>query len=243
MSCSILGACQITCYVDPIYFTNQRTMDLWHTWNLLRFCLSYFSGARRFRACRDPVHAWPGKDIIMNDAADGKRKPRSIMATDSEWTRIRERAERERIPISRYVVRQSLATVERPAQEGRLPLSVQWRMARDIRVLLRLEELQLFPGRPGGRLACRGHLRGGRGQGKLVSRQRDALAGEAVDRQGPRPGGRRLARPGSAPRVRALTGIPPMSSSTAGRVQASHRLQKKLQFSPMLGTRAGAHLA
>ncbi len=44
----------------------------------------------------------------MNDAADGKRKPRSIMATDSEWTRIRERAERERISISRYVVRQSL---------------------------------------------------------------------------------------------------------------------------------------
>ena len=34
----------------------------------------------------------------MNDAADGKRKPRSIMATDSEWTRIKERAERERIP-------------------------------------------------------------------------------------------------------------------------------------------------
>ena len=78
----------------------------------------------------------------MNGAADGKRKPRSIMATDSEWTRIRERAERERIPISRYVVQQSLATVERPAQEGRLPLSVQWRMARDIRVLLRLEELR-----------------------------------------------------------------------------------------------------
>ena len=78
----------------------------------------------------------------MNDATDGKRKPRSIMATDSEWTRIRERAERERIPISRYVVRQSLATVERPAREGRLPLSVQWWMARDIRVLLRLEELR-----------------------------------------------------------------------------------------------------
>ena len=78
----------------------------------------------------------------MNDAADGKRKPRSIMAADSEWTRIRERAERERILASRYVVRQSLATVERPAQEGRPPLSVQWRMARDIRVLLRLEELR-----------------------------------------------------------------------------------------------------
>ncbi len=41
-----------------------------------------------------------------------------------------------------YVVRQSLATVERQVQEGRLPLSVQWRMARDIRVLLRLEELR-----------------------------------------------------------------------------------------------------
>ena len=51
----------------------------------------------------------------MNDTADGKRKPRSIMATDSEWSRIRERAERERIPISRYVVQQSLATVEMPA--------------------------------------------------------------------------------------------------------------------------------
>ena len=68
----------------------------------------------------------------MNNAADGKRKSRSIMATDSEWTRIRERAEQDGIPISRYVVQQSLDTVERPAQESRLPLSV----------LLRLEELR-----------------------------------------------------------------------------------------------------
>ena len=54
----------------------------------------------------------------MNDAADGKRKPRSIMVSDSEWTRIRERAKPNRISTSRYVVQQSLATIERPAQEA-----------------------------------------------------------------------------------------------------------------------------
>ena len=37
----------------------------------------------------------------MNDTADGKRKPRSIMATDSEWIRIMERAKRDRISTSR----------------------------------------------------------------------------------------------------------------------------------------------
>ena len=63
----------------------------------------------------------------MNDTADGKRKPRSIMATESEWIRIMERAKRDRISTSRHVVQQSLATIERPAQEGRLPLSVQCR--------------------------------------------------------------------------------------------------------------------
>ena len=69
----------------------------------------------------------------------------------------------------------------------------------------------------------------------MVSRQRDALAGAAVDRQGQRPGGRRLARSGSAPRDRTLTGIPPMSSSAAGRVQASHRITKKTPILPNAG--------
>ena len=40
------------------------------------------------------------------------------MAIGSEWTRIRERAERDRIPISPYVVQQSLAMVERPVWPG-----------------------------------------------------------------------------------------------------------------------------
>ena len=40
----------------------------------------------------------------------------------------------------------------------------------------------------------------------MVSRQRDALAGAAMDRQGRRHDRRRLARPGSAPWVRRVTG-------------------------------------
>ena len=72
------------------------------------------------------------------DAKEPKRKARSIMATDSEWARIRERAEALDMPISRFVVQQVLAT---PApQPTGLPADLQWRLAHHLMVLARIEQ-------------------------------------------------------------------------------------------------------
>ena len=70
----------------------------------------------------------------------------------------------------------------------------------------------------------RGHLWGGRGQGQMVSGQRNAFAGAAVDRQGPRHDRRQLARPGSARRVRRMTQV--------GRVAASQGIAAARRAAP-----------
>ena len=50
----------------------------------------------------------------MMEAHDPRRKARTIMATDSEWARIGERAKALDMPISRFVVRQVLDTPNTP---------------------------------------------------------------------------------------------------------------------------------
>ena len=69
-----------------------------------------------------------------------RRRARSIMATDSEWQLIAERAEAAGLPISRYVV-QRLTVPPRPPEQ-RLPLELQRRVARQVLVLSKLEELR-----------------------------------------------------------------------------------------------------
>lgn len=72
------------------------------------------------------------------EAKDPRRKARTIMATDSEWARIRERANTLDIPISRFVVQQALTTtVPQPAG---LPADLQWRLAHRLMVLARIEQ-------------------------------------------------------------------------------------------------------
>ena len=39
----------------------------------------------------------------MQEAPDPRRHPRTVMATDTEWRRIRERAEAAGMPISRLI--------------------------------------------------------------------------------------------------------------------------------------------
>ena len=39
----------------------------------------------------------------MQDAPDPRRHPRTVLATDTEWRRIRERAEAAGMPISRFI--------------------------------------------------------------------------------------------------------------------------------------------
>ena len=75
----------------------------------------------------------------MTGPTEARRKARTIMATDSEWARIRERADAEDMPISRYVVLHLLSTSE-SQPPPQLPLEVQWRIARDVSVLSRIEK-------------------------------------------------------------------------------------------------------
>lgn len=74
----------------------------------------------------------------MMEAKEPRRKARTIMATDSEWARIRERAETLDMPISRFVVQQALTTT--PPQPTSLPAALQWRLAHRLMVLARIEE-------------------------------------------------------------------------------------------------------
>ncbi|MDE0242466.1 MAG: hypothetical protein OXQ84_20110, partial [bacterium] len=69
----------------------------------------------------------------MMNAKDSRRKARTIMASDSEWARIGERAKALDMLISRYAVQQMLTT--RPPQPTGLPADLQWRLAHHLMVL------------------------------------------------------------------------------------------------------------
>jgi len=97
----------------------------------------------------------PPAPVRMMDTKEPKRKARSIMASDSEWARIRERARALDMPISRYVVQQILGTTTTPQvmtigrpqplttarpQAESLPTDLQWRLAHHLLVLARIEQ-------------------------------------------------------------------------------------------------------
>ena len=50
----------------------------------------------------------------MQDAPDPRRHPRTVMATDTEWRRIRERAKAAGMPISRFVCQRAAGPERRP---------------------------------------------------------------------------------------------------------------------------------
>ncbi len=70
------------------------------------------------------------------------RKQRAIMATDSEWQLIRERAQAAGMPVSRFVVQRLTEEGWRSVPDA-LPVSVLRRIAREVLVLSRIEELRL----------------------------------------------------------------------------------------------------
>ena len=80
------------------------------------------------------------------EAKEPRRKARTIMASDSEWARIRERARALDMPISRFVEQQILATTTAPhpgatttPQREGLPADLKWRLAHQLMVLARIE--------------------------------------------------------------------------------------------------------
>ena len=50
----------------------------------------------------------------MQDEPDPRRHPRTVMATDTEWQRIRERAEAAGMPISRFICQWAAGPDRRP---------------------------------------------------------------------------------------------------------------------------------
>ena len=74
-----------------------------------------------------------------------KRRARCVMATDSEWQRIREGAAAARLSISDHVVRVLLAPPSSPTDDAgtALPARVQHRVARAVLVLECIERLRL----------------------------------------------------------------------------------------------------
>ncbi len=81
---------------------------------------------------------------VLAEAPDmngDKRKARVVMATDSEWQIIGERAETARMSISGFIVERAIAATEREPDDG-LPIELCRRVARDILILSRVEELR-----------------------------------------------------------------------------------------------------
>ncbi len=70
-------------------------------------------------------------------ANDGRKKPRSVMATDSDWRAIR----RAEMTASEFLVGRGLAPSE-PAVAEDLPLAVKRRVAVDLRILVLAERLR-----------------------------------------------------------------------------------------------------
>jgi len=75
-------------------------------------------------------------------ANDGRKKPRSVMATDSDWRAIRSRAGRADMTASEFLVGRGLAPAEPAAVAEDLPLAVKRRAAVDLRILVLAERLR-----------------------------------------------------------------------------------------------------
>ena len=76
-------------------------------------------------------------------ANDGRKKPRSVMATDSDWRAIRGRADRAEMTASEFLVGRGLAPAEPAAAVAEdLPLAVKRRAAVDLRILVLAERMR-----------------------------------------------------------------------------------------------------
>ena len=94
--------------------------------------------------CKNPcvVSVFHGGRGVLA-ANDGRKKPRSVMATDSDWRAIRSRAGRAEMTASEFLVGRGLAPAEPvAARAGELPSAVTRRVAVDLRILVLAERLR-----------------------------------------------------------------------------------------------------
>ena len=77
----------------------------------------------------------------MTMSGELRRRPRQIEATDSEWQQLGEQAAAAGLTVSDLIMRSMLTPPDPPLQG--LPPAVQWRMARELSLLVRIEEIRL----------------------------------------------------------------------------------------------------
>ena len=126
----------------------------------------------------------------MQEAPDPRRHPRTVMATDTEWQRIRERAEAAGMPISRLICQRAAGPDRRPP--GVAPEAVLARLERIETAVLVLAEIERQ------RLAERGEEEGWEAATRRVAlrlRAERPVAGDAA-RHDPRPPPQHLLQPG-----------------------------------------------
>ena len=110
----------------------------------------------------------------MQDEPDPRRHPRTVMATDTEWKRIRERAEAAGMPISRFVCQRAAGPDRRPPSVA--PKAVLARLERIETAVLVLAEVERQ------RLAERGEEEGWEAAARRVAlrlRAERPVAGDA----------------------------------------------------------------
>ena len=110
----------------------------------------------------------------MQEAPDPRRHPRTVMATDTEWQRIRERAEAAGMPISRFICQRAAGPDRRPP--GVAPEAVLARLERIETAVLVLAEVERQ------RLAERGEEEGWEAAARRVAlrlRAERPVAGDA----------------------------------------------------------------
>ena len=73
---------------------------------------------------------------------EGRKKPRSVMADDSQWRLIKSRADAAGMSISQFVMERTLEPVRPPVEAGPLPAAVQRSAAVDMRTLVLAERLR-----------------------------------------------------------------------------------------------------
>ena len=83
------------------------------------------------------------------DIAKGRKKPRSVMADDSQWRLIASRARAADMSISQFVIERALEPARPPVETGHLPVAVQRGAAVDLRTLALAERLRFEKARAG----------------------------------------------------------------------------------------------
>lgn len=86
----------------------------------------------------------------MTRDREDRRRQRSVTLTDSEWRRLKERADEAGMPVSRFIVHRLAEEDPGPPPDrgpGGLPAAVWRRVAREVLLLGRLEEERLAAAR------------------------------------------------------------------------------------------------